>query len=325
MRRLARALAVVLAIALVAGAAVGVAVVRRLERVTAERSQALARIDALRAKATLSADEACWVIKHWFHHGAGRAGRRPLVSCEGRVSEVPRGLRVDRVFTESDLLQGRLGHDLCLVRTGAWEVLGEASRYGGCLELPGGTADQIDATLRAELAASVRRTKAQLGQSIETMGLAPEGCPPGSALAPAQLVLADAARLVAGEEGQGLVPHDPAFSLCDPPDSGVRDAELADFVCGRGRRLEWTHALVHELKVVRPRVIDDGRFLGGTVEGQVALVELSKARAVCRVAVGLQLPETVVGRRGSVEVDLQLRFDELVRTGLEDAKRRLTR
>jgi hypothetical protein len=325
MRRLARALAVVLAIALVAGGAVGLAAFRRFQRVVAERSESLARIEALRAKPTLSVDDACWLIRHWVHHGEGRAGLRPLVTCEGSVGEVPGGLRVERVFTESDFLQGRLGHDLCLVRTGGWEVLGEASRYGGCRELPAGTVKQIDAALRAELTAGVRRAKAQLRQAAETVGLAPETCPPGVALTPAQLVLADAARLVNDDEGQGLVPHDPAFASCDPPDAGVRDQALADFICGRGRRLEWTHALLHQLKLVRPMVVDEGRFLGGTVEGEVALVELSKAQAVCRVPLGLQLPEKVVGRRGSIGVDLQFDYDELVRRGLEDAKQRLTR
>lgn len=119
------------------------------------------------------------------------------------------------------------------------------------------------------------------------------------------------------------MPHDPAFSLCDPPDAGVRDEALAAFVCGRGRRLGWTHALVHEVTLQRPMVVDEGRFLGGTIEGQVALVDLSKSQAVCRTSVSLQLPGVVVGRRGSVGGDLQLEFDDLVRTGLDDAKKRL--
>lgn len=322
MRRLARALAVVLAMVLVVGGAVGVAVYRRYQRVVGERSESLARIDGLRAKPTLSADDACWLIRHWVHHGEGRAGLRPLVSCAGNVTEVPGGLRVERVLTESDFLQGRLGHDVCLVRTGAWEVLGEASRYGGCRDLPAGTAKQIDATLRAELAASVEQVKAQLVQAAETIGLAPEVCPAGLVVSPEQLVSADADRL-SRDDGPGLVPHDPAFGLCGAADGGVRDPALADFVCGRGRRLRWTHALLHQLKLVRPTVVDEGRFLGGTVEGQVALVELAKAQAVCRTPVSLQLPEVVVGRRGALGGDLLLEFDELVRTGVENAKKRL--
>lgn len=322
MRRLARVLAVVLASAAVLGGAAGLAAFRRFQRVVAERAESLSRIEALRAQPTLSADEACWVIKHWVHHGEGRAGLRPLVTCEGSVTEVPGGLRVGRVLTESDFMQGRIGHDLCLVRTGVWEVLGDASRYGECRELPAGTAKQIDATLRADLTTAVRRVKTQLVQARETIALAPEACPPGLSLSPEQVVPADARRL-GTDDGQGAVPHDPAFSLCDPSDGGVRDEALATFVCGRGRRLAWTHALVHEVTLQRPIVVDDGRFLGGTVEGQVALVELSKAQAVCRTSVSLQLPEVVVGRRGSIGGDLQLEFDELVRTGLDDAKKRL--
>lgn len=322
MRRLTRTLAVVLAIALVIGGAIGVAASRRYQRVVTERSEALARIEALRAKPTLSADDACWLIRHWVHHGEGRAGLRPLVTCEGSVTEVPGGLRVERVLTQSDFMQGRVGHDLCLVRTGAWEVLGEASRSGGCRELPAGTAKQIDAALRAELSAAVEQVKTQLAQAIETIALAPEACPAGLVVSPEQLVAVDAHRLTS-DDGEGPVPHDPAFTLCAPGDGGVREPALADFVCGRGRRLAWTHALVHQLKLVRPTVVDEGRFLGGTAEGQVALVELSKAQAVCRTGVALQLPEVVVGRRGSVGGDLFLEFDELVRAGVGDAKKRL--
>ncbi|MDX2010982.1 MAG: hypothetical protein SFW67_12355 [Myxococcaceae bacterium] len=322
MRRLKRALAIGLTLVLVIGGAIGVAVFRRSQRVVAERAESLARFDAVRMKPTLTAQDACWLIKHWVHHGKGRAGLRPLVTCEGGLVEVAGGLRAERVLAESDFMQGHHVRELCLVRTDTWEVLGDAWHYGGCNDLPKGTARQIDAALSAGVAAEVQKVRAQLVKALETIALAPEACPAGLVVDPEQLVSVDADRL-SGVDGPGPVPHDLAFSLCAPQDGGVRDPALAEFVCGRGRRLTWTHALVHQVELVRPTVVDEGRFLGGTIEGQVALVDLSKAQAVCRAAVSLHLPQVVVGRRGLASVELSIEFDELVRSGLADAKRRL--
>ncbi len=107
---LQRAIAVLLAIVLVVGGAVGVVAWRRWQQVVLERSESKTRAAELRMKTSLTLDEACWIAKDWYHHGKGLAGFRPLVECEGSVEVIPGGLKLNRVLTESELLQGRHVH-----------------------------------------------------------------------------------------------------------------------------------------------------------------------------------------------------------------------
>lgn len=321
MQRLKRAVAVLLAIVLVVGGAVGFAAYRRWQEVVTERSESKTRAAALRTKETLSVDEACWIAKDWYHHGDGLAGFRPLVECEGPVELLPGGLKLNRVRTQSELLQGHMVRSLCLVNTNGWAVLGDAFHFDECRSLPKGDVKTVVSALRAEVTDTVHRARGQVVQALETLQLAPESCPPGLVIEPEQLVDVDASRVVMEQPFGNLVPHSAEWSACDPGDAGVHDEGLAAFVCGR--RVKWTHALVHQLTLDAPLIRDEGRFSGGHVTGTVALVDLSKSQAVCRTTVEAQLPERVFGRRGVMGAELSLAFGELVRTTLHDAKKRL--
>lgn len=321
MRRLKRAAAVIVSIVLVVGAAVGVAAWRRWREVVLERSESKTRAAELRTKTSLTLDEACWIAKDWYHHGKGLAGFRPLVVCEGSVEPLPGGLKLDRVLTESELLQGRHVHSLCLVNANGWEVLGDAYQFDECRSLPKGDAKTVVSALRTEVSETVHRARGQVARALETLLLAPESCPAGLVVEPEQLAFVDASRVMTEQSFGALVPHSPEWSLCDPGDGGVLDEGLAAFVCGR--RPKWTHALVHQLTLDAPVIRDEGQFTGGRVTGTVALVDLSKAQAVCRTSVEARLPERVFGRRGVMGAELSSAFGDLVRTTLDDAKKRL--
>lgn len=321
MRRFKRAGAVIASIVLVAGAALGIAAWRRWQEVVTERSESKTRAAELRTKTSLTLDEACWIAKDWYHHGKGLAGFRPLVECEGSVEVIPGGVKLNRVVTESDLLQGRHVHSLCLVNANGWEVLGDAYQFDECRSLPTGDAKTVVSALRTEVSETVHRARGQVAQALETLQLAPEVCPPGLTVEPEQLAFVDASRVMTEQPLGALVPHSPEWSACDPGDAGVLDEGLAAFVCGR--RLKWTHALVHQLTLEAPRVIEAERYTGGRITGTVALVDLSKAQAVCRTSLEAQLPERVFGRRGGMGAELSAAFGELVRTSADDAKKRL--
>lgn len=321
MRRLKRAAAVIVAMALVVGGAVGVAAYLRWQEVVTERSESKTRAAALRTKETLTLDEACWIAKHWFHHGKGLAGFRPLVECEGPIELLPGGMKLNRVRTQSELLQGHFVRSLCLVNANGWEVLGDAFQFDECRSLPKGDAKTVVSALRAEVSDTVHRARGQVAQALETLQLAPESCPPGLAIAPEQLALVDASRVLTEQPFGALVPHAPEWSACDPGDGGVLDEGLSAFVCGR--RVKWSYALVHQLTLDAPVLRDEGRFSGGRVTGTVALVDLSKAQAVCRTSVEAQLPERVFGKRGVMGAELSAAFGDLVRATLDDAKKRL--
>ncbi len=321
MQRLKRAAAVILSIVLVVGGVVGVAAYRRWQQVVTERSESKTRAATLRAKEALTVDEACWVVKDWYHHGEGHGGFRPQVECEGPIELVPGGLKLNRVIVESDFMQGHFGHTLCLVNGTGWEVLGEAFHFDECRSLPKGDATTVVSSLRSEVTGAVRRARSQVAQALETLMLAPEACPAGLVVDVHQVGLVDASRLADQQAMGGLIPHSVEWSACDPGDAGVRDEGLAAFVCGR--RLKWTHALVHQLSLEPPVMLDDERFEGGRVSGTIALVDLSKAQAVCRTSVQAQLPDRLVGRRTAGGVEVSITFGSLVRTTLEDAKKRL--
>ncbi len=89
MQRLKRAAAVILSIVLVVGGVVGVAAYRRWQQVVTERSESKTRAATLRAKEALTVDEACWVVKDWYHHGEGHGGFRRRSSARGPSSSSP--------------------------------------------------------------------------------------------------------------------------------------------------------------------------------------------------------------------------------------------
>lgn len=321
LRRLA--IGVGLVLLLVAAGLAAAATLRWREVVTQRRDSAL-EAARVRANETLSVDDACWLAKDWFHHGAGRAGRRPLVDCRGPLDTVPGGVRLAGVTTQSELLQGRHVRGLCLVRGAEWEVLGDDWTYRDCRGLPVvGGAVAVAAAVRAETNEAVARARRAILASLPALDRAPDTCPPGLTIDPERLVTADASHLSADDRsGPGVVPHSLLFLACTAADAGV-DERTADFLCGTGAARSWTHALVHRLELNWPEPHADHTFTGGRATGLVAVVELSTSTPLCQAPVDVSLPQKVWGRRGTLEAEVRLRFSELVADGVTQARHRL--
>lgn len=312
-----------LAFAAVAGGAVGVAAWKRSEEVAAQRASSKEKAAAVRANATLSMEDACWIAKDWFHHGDGLAGFHPLVDCDGAVEPVSGGLKLTRVLTQSDLLQGHHVRTLCLVRGEAWEVLGDAWHFDDCRSLPKGLgAKDARVALRAGIASVIQMARAQIEVALETASLAPAECPPALVLRSEQVLVLDASRLAAGSQRVGgLVPHEARWSACDPTDAGTPLGEgFSEFVCRRSP--EWTHALVYRVTVEEPE-IEGSTFTGGRITGDAVVIDLSRRAAVCRLPVEIVMRERVVARQGAGASEVRSKFSEAARAGFEALEKRL--
>jgi hypothetical protein len=325
MRRLRRAAAVVLAFAVVAGGALGVAAWQRSNEVAAQRASSKEKAAAVRGNATLSLDDACWVAKDWFHHGDGLAGFNPLVECDGSLEPVSGGLKLTRVLTQSELLQGHHVRTLCLVRGEVWEVLGDAWHFDDCRSLPAGLgAKDARVALRAGIASLIQTARAEIEVALETAALAPPTCPAELVLRSEQLLVLDASRLSAGDQRVGgLVPHEARWSACDPTDAGTPLGEgFSEFICRRSP--EWTHALVFRVTVDEPE-IQGNTFSGGRVTGDAVVVDLSRRSALCLLPVEIVMQERVIARQGAGASEVRSKFTEAARAGFEAIEQRLVK
>lgn len=325
MRRFRRAAAVVLAFAVVAGGAVGVAAWRRSNEVAAQRASSKEKAAAVRGNATLSLEDACWVAKAWYHHGDGLAGFHPLIECDGALEPVAGGFKLTRVLTQSDLLGGHHVVSLCLVRGEAWEVLGDAWHYDDCRSLPKGLgAKEAKVALRAGIASVIQTVRAQVEVALETAALAPATCPHELVLRAEQLLVLDASRLAAGSQRVGgLVPHEARWSACDPTDAGSPLGDgFSEFIC-RGTP-EWTHALVYRVTLDEPEV-QGSSFSGGRITGDAVVVELSRRAAVCLLPVEIVMQERVIARQGAGASEVRAKFAEAARAGFEAIEQRLVK
>ncbi|MFY0533815.1 hypothetical protein [Nannocystis pusilla] len=235
---------------LLAALGVGVALWVRHEAVNEQRATSAAEAASRATKATLTGEDACWLVMDFYHSGRGRVGRTPLVECAGELVAVPGGYKLTRVLTEPDFMSGKMVHDLCLGRGQGWTVLGEAYQLDDCRSLPLGSDDPAaDAArnVRALVAEDVARARAAVKAAL-AQPAPPETCP---STAPAEgTAHLDARRLEPGTPipaWTNMIPHDPAFELCVDPDAADPQAE---FACKQRR--PWTHVIVAQVQQIEP-------------------------------------------------------------------------
>lgn len=293
---------------------VGATAWARRVAVNEQRAASATQAAASRGQATLTADDACWLALDHYHSGDGRAGRDPLVECLGELVEVPGGYKLTRVLTQSGFMQARMGHDLCLARGATWVVLGDASRLDDCRSLPVGSHDPAaDATrrVRALVAADVERARAAVKAALAGP-TPPETC--ASPAPAASTTHLDARRQQPGTPlapWTGMLPHDPAFELCSDPDTSDPQAAL---VCTQRR--PWTHVIVTRVQQLEPphRHTETREFSGGHIAGELWLVDVATARAVCRRPFMASMPGLVLADA------IETSFSDAVQSALRDAE-----
>ncbi|MCY1064808.1 hypothetical protein OV090_08545 [Nannocystis sp. RBIL2] len=261
----------------------------------------------------MTGEDACWLAMDFYHSGRGRLGRTPLVECGGELVAVPGGYKLTRVLVQPDFMSGRFVLELCLGRGQVWSVLGGADQLDDCRSLPGGSDDPAaDAARRVRglVAEDVAKARAAVKTAL-AQPAPPETC---ASTAPAEgTAHLDARRLAPGTPipaWTNMIPHDPAFELCADPDS--TDPQ-ADFVCKQRR--PWTHVIVAQVQQIEPPQRHPGaRDSGGQAVGELWLVDVAAARAVCRRPFAAKMPELVL------EASVETTFLDAVRGALDDAE-----
>ncbi|WAS90214.1 hypothetical protein [Nannocystis punicea] len=299
---------------LLAALGVGVALWVRHEAVNEQRAASAREAASRGTQATLTAEDACWLAIDFYHSGRGLAGRAPLVECSGELVAVPGGYKLTRVLTASEFMSGQMGHDLCIGRGQTWAVLGEAYQLDDCRSLPVGSADPAaDAArhVRGLVAEDVARARAAVKTAL-AQPPPPETC---ASAAPADgTAHLDGRRLEPGASippWTSVIPHDAAFELCVDPDSADPQA---DFACKQRR--PWTHVIVTQVQQIEPprRHPDTKEFSGGQAVGELWLVDVAAARALCRRPFAAKMPELVL------EASVETTFQDAVRRAVEEAE-----